>query len=130
MVPIVILTTFIYIMWVCTCSRWCCIAGPSEVQEYCNSETFEASCAEGMVIVMQSALYGRMRLRRCVQTDFGFVGCSSDVLHLMDRRCSGQRTCSVRVADAMFEDASVCNVEFKSHLEAVYSCMPGNIHQL
>ena len=29
---------------------------------------------------METALYGRMRLGRCVKTDFGFVGCYTDVL--------------------------------------------------
>ncbi|ELU17324.1 hypothetical protein CAPTEDRAFT_219553 [Capitella teleta] len=95
----------------------------AQVKEYCNSETFKANCQEGQVIMMNTALYGRMRIGQCSKTDFGYIGCSSDVLHLMDRRCSGRRTCSVRVADSMFDEISVCNAEFKSYLEASFSCV-------
>lgn len=96
-----------------------------KVKDYCNSETFRASCPDGSVVLMATASYGRMRLGRCASTDFGYIGCSSDVLHLMDRSCSGRQSCSVRVADPMFEEVGVCNKEFKSYLEASYSCIPG-----
>ncbi len=37
------------------------------VQEFCQLETFSASCGQDEVIVMQYARYGRMRLGRCVK---------------------------------------------------------------
>ena len=37
------------------------------VREFCQLETFSASCASDEVILMQYARYGRMRLGRCVK---------------------------------------------------------------
>lgn len=45
------------------------------VRDFCETETFNASCRQGEVIVMKSALYGRMRLGRCVRKDLGYIGC-------------------------------------------------------
>ena len=59
------------------------------------------------------------------QTDFGFVGCSSDVLHLADKRCSGRHSCIINVPDALFENTKPCNEEFKFYLEATYTCRKG-----
>ncbi len=51
-----------------------------DVQEVCHNEVFRATCADNEVIVIESAFYGRMRIGRCVKTDFGFIGCFQDVL--------------------------------------------------
>ena len=98
-----------------------------ESNEYCITEVFKAECPENHVIVMRRSRYGRMRIGRCVRTDFGFVGCQADVLHVTDSRCSGRRRCSVRVADSLFEQTTVsgCNAELKFYLEASYDCVPG-----
>ena len=48
-------------------------------------EVFQASCDEGEVIYIHNALYGRMRFGRCVDRDFGYVGCKTDVLHICDK---------------------------------------------
>src|SRR5277367_583138 len=98
--------------------------------EYCLTEQFQAICPTGQdhVIMMTSALYGRMRIGRCVKTDFGFVGCQADVLHVTDLRCSGRRKCSFLVPDPLFEKTKGgCNEEFKSYLEAAYICIPGKL---
>ena len=47
---------------------------------------FKADCGPNEVIILETALYGRMRLGRCVKTDFGFVGCYTDVLKLTEAR--------------------------------------------
>ncbi len=39
-------------------------------------------CADDEVVIIQEAFYGRMDLGRCVTTDFGFIGCKSDVLNV------------------------------------------------
>ena len=46
-------------------------------KEYCEMETFTAKCWENEVIMMQSALYGRMKIGKCVKLDFGFMGCKA-----------------------------------------------------
>ena len=90
-------------------------------------ETMQAKCEDNSVILLRYARYGRMRLGRCVKTDFGFVGCSEDVLPVADGRCSGRRSCVIRVPDPIFENTRPCNEEFKSYLEAHYDCIPGNV---
>ena len=57
----------------------------SDVQEFCQNEAFSAKCSNNEVIIMEKALYGRMRLGRCVKTDFGFVGCYTDVLKVSQK---------------------------------------------
>ena len=93
--------------------------------DYCDTETFRADCARDEVIVMRSALYGRMALGRCVETEMGHIGCHRDVLTPVDRRCSGRRRCELRIPDAELESTRPCLRELKSYLEAAYSCVPG-----
>ncbi len=57
------------------------------LREYCNWETFSAKCeAEGQVVLMTSAMYGRMRVGRCVQHSFDIegnphkLGCAEDII--------------------------------------------------
>ena len=38
-----------------------------------------------------------MESGRCISGKYGNLGCESDVLSWMDRRCSGKTTCEVRV---------------------------------
>ena len=42
-----------------------------ESTEYCSTEAFKAKCADGEVIVMTHALYGRMKVGKCVKVDLG-----------------------------------------------------------
>lgn len=77
--------------------------------------------------MMKHAKYGRMRLGRCVVADLGYVGCTTDVLHLADRRCSGRRKCKINIPDEGFDRMSTCLTELKSYLEASYTCVKGNI---
>ena len=52
-------------------------------QDFCNWETFDASCATGNVIMMTSALYGRMKMGRCIHAMSNHnLGCSEDILRL------------------------------------------------
>ena len=109
-----------------------------QYQEYCViKEQFEASCLKNEVIVMTSAIYGRMRMGRCLEDEGGdhfrrnmddpkFLGCSEDVLHLMDQKCSGKNQCEVRITfDKDFENIKPCHVALKLYLEAAYTCVPG-----
>ena len=100
------------------------ISGP---REFCETETFRASCPEDKVIVMQRALYGRMRLGRCVKKDLGYIGCQADVLPLADRRCSGHNTCEIRLPDSMLDTTKPCLEELKTYFEASFACLNGKI---
>jgi len=96
--------------------------------EFCELQTLNASCRHGdEVVVMETASYGRMRLGRCVVADLGFVGCSSDVLPVLDARCSGRRHCAVRIPDHDLVATKPCFTELKSYLEASYRCQKGQL---
>ena len=60
------------------------------IDHYCEGEVFAPICDENKVILMKEARYGRMKLGRCVQTDYGHIGCASNVLRIMDSLCSGR----------------------------------------
>ena len=46
-------------------------------EEYCSGETFSANCERNEVVVIKDANYGRMRMGRCVKTDFGKIKSSN-----------------------------------------------------
>ena len=100
--------------------------------EFCELQTLNASCRHrDEVVVMETAQYGRMRLGSCVVADLGFVGCSRDVLSILDARCSGRRQCTMRVPD---QDLAIrpqpCLTELKSYLETSYRCQKGQLRRL
>lgn len=43
--------------------------------DYCDTEVFRAECSDGEVIIMRKALYGRLKIGRCVEIDLGYIGC-------------------------------------------------------
>ena len=99
-----------------------------QTDEYCETELFEASCGQGHVILITRSLYGRMKVGRCIDRDYGYVGCSTDVLHLTDRACSGRRNCVVPVPNSEFRRVAreTCPRDLKPYLEASYTCVRGN----
>ena len=112
---------------------------PGEAQEYCLTETFRPTCLKNEAIVMTSAIYGRMRIGRClanegrdvldiIRSNSRYVGCSVDVLHIMDRRCSGKQQCEVRpIDDQDLQKEQPCPEGWKNviYLEAKYRCISG-----
>ncbi len=61
-------------------------ADSGAAQELCNWETFSAQCSNNQVIIMMSALYGRMKHGRCIREGFDKhgnpdpIGCSENIL--------------------------------------------------
>ena len=92
-------------------------------REYCERESFRADCADDEAILMTSAIYGRMRMGRCVKTDYGSLGCTSDVLANVDRLCSGRQHCEFRTS--VLQDAKHCPNDLINYLEASYRCVKG-----
>ena len=100
------------------------VTGPSD---YCDHEQFQAKCDNKETILMQSAQFGRMRVGRCIDIDYR-IGCSMDVVPIMDGFCSGQSACEVhvghpRLLSAKFA-ANVCK-SLLAYLSASYSCLKG-----
>jgi len=105
--------------------------GCIDPREICDAETFQPVCADGEVVIMTEARYGRMAIGRCVRTDYGYVGCWVNVLGYMDSACSGRRSCELRIPDqglknAIAASSNRCPREFKTYLNASYDCYEGN----
>jgi len=76
-------------------------------------------------VLVQRARYGRMNLSKCVRENFGYIGCSNDVIDIVDSHCSGRRTCSLRVLDENFMNMKPCHEDLKLYLSVQYSCVEG-----
>jgi len=94
------------------------------MREYCQFESFNVTCPENSVILLKTASYGRMRVGHCVQKQYEGPNqpCKADVLHYLDPRCSGRRSCDVPIPE-LEKIASPCPTDLKSYLEASYECV-------
>ena len=90
----------------------------------CQEETFRPQCDDHQVVYVQQAQYGRMRMSRCLIKDFGYQGCSRNVLPLVEAQCSGRRTCSLKVLDETFS-VDPCHIGLRSYLEIQFTCING-----
>ena len=95
------------------------------LREYCQWESFNVTCAEDEVILIKSARYGRMQLGRCVSKNYGYVGCSVDMLQHVDAMCSGRRSCKFAVPTDTMRTRRPCPKDFSSYLDASYICLKG-----
>lgn len=92
-------------------------------EEYWPGESFTPKCRENEVITMQSAVYSRMKMGRCIEFDIGYG--STNVLFWMDNKCSGKSECEVRIPDVDLNEHVSCSKELTPYLEAEYKCIPG-----
>ena len=84
---------------------------------------------------MKSAIYGRMKIGRCIPqepetseaslNDGRFLGCSKNILTLADSKCSGRLECDIRSVDLELETSTNCYSSLKLYLEASYECVKG-----
>jgi len=93
-------------------------------EQYCQFETFNVTCPPGQVIVINEAQYGRLRIGRCVSRDYGFLGCTADVIDVLDRSCSGRRRCQLPVPHVR-QLVQPCPKDLTSYLEVSYHCETG-----
>ena len=98
--------------------------------EYCELDVFQPKCARNEIILMKSAFYGRMSLGRCIKQNFGYMGCTADVLPIMDGFCSGRHTCSVNANDRSLVSAKagVCPTDVAGYLAPSYTCVKSMSH--
>ena len=97
----------------------------SDMLEYCQFETFNATCPSDQVIIMTSAKYGRMNLGRCVKHNYGYTGCNHDVTSEVDKRCSGRQWCSIAVPDESLHSLAPCPSGLSAYFSASYTCLDG-----
>jgi len=97
--------------------------------EYCLEQQLDTKCGSDEIIVVDNAQYGRMRINRCVHTDYGYIGCGTDVTDVLVGTCSGRHRCRVVNIEALFAAWRVCPIDLKSYLQVNFSCIKGmNIH--
>ena len=65
-------------MYVFQCALWSHFSHSSslslyllDTEEYCIDETFAGSCEENEVIFMETAVYGRLQIGKCIEEDMG-----------------------------------------------------------
>jgi len=106
------------------------------LQETCQLEMMKGRCHwRSEVIVMTSARWGRMETGRCLEIhskvlsvlghDPLFLGCSEDVLHVLDQKCSGRSSCDVRIPDPTLDEIKPCYPDQTRYLETSYTCVKG-----
>jgi len=95
--------------------------------EFCQWDTFNASCRSDQVVVVTSAMYGRMQAGRCASRSYGAVGCSVDVLSYLSATCSGRQSCQLVVPDQHLREMRPCPIDFAAYLEAGYKCVKGHL---
>jgi len=75
---------------------------------------------------MEEAQYGRLQVGRCMTRDYGYLGCSANVIDLLDKACSGQRWCQYSVP-RLRELVQPCPKDLTAYLEAKYRCITGKL---
>ena len=76
-------------------------------------------------MLIKSAKYGRMQIGRCVSKNYGYVGCSVDMLNHVDSMCSGRRSCKFTIPTETMKKRRPCPKDFSSYLDASYVCLKG-----
>ena len=73
---------------------------------------------------MKEAFYGRMRIGKCVNHDMGYLGCETDILNILDGKCSNKQFCDFVVVLELNFDQGIANPckDLARYLEADYSC--------
>jgi Galactose binding lectin domain len=103
--------------------------------EYCQHETMTIKCRwKSEVIVMTSARWGRMQTGRCLNIhpnfltlngqDPLFLGCSEDVIPIVDQQCSGHSECDFRIQEQL-SSVTPCYPDLARYLEASHTCVRG-----
>ena len=123
--------TAIHLLLTCLARACVHVCRSTAAQDYCQWDTFEASCGRrDELVVMRTAVYGRMTSGRCIERDYGYVGCQTDVLLHADLSCSGRRQCSLNIPYQPFGVAHPCPRDLTLFLRASFECVKGNNNKL
>lgn len=86
---------------------------------------FQPQCLQHQVVVIESARYGHIELGRCVDADFGHLGCVHDELKYLDQQCSGKPSCSITVTNSIMGNDLPCAAALARYLESSFACQLG-----
>jgi len=108
-------------------SLWC-ICATAATTEVCDGERLNASCTSGTVLMIENAVYGRMRAGGKCEISAALIGCSTDATPYVERQCAGRRRCQMEVSRDIRQWASAnegCPSDQIGYLRVSYYCLPG-----
>ena len=85
----------------------------------CENEVILIKCAQGQVINIQKANYGRTNTNICRFPSFNTNKCLSDKTVLLQNKCNSLNTCELTVSKNTFGDPCPA---YSKYLEVQYSC--------
>ena len=98
----------------------------SVTTEVCIAENYRIACSSDEVIMMTSAEYGHMTVGRCIAEEDQYLGCSNDVLPVLDKWCSGLRECSFAIPHEEVEKLNKNCLKFLiKYLQLKHTCIKG-----
>ena len=102
-------------------------------EEFCIYDTFKTHCEQNEVVFIEEAVYGREKYGKCILIEDepdefirqrkGFIGCFSDVKHIIEPRCAGRQSCELIVSKIQVE--TNCSKSLLKYLNVDYSCLRG-----
>ena len=102
-------------------------------EEFCIYDTFKTHCNQNELVFIESAIYGRQKYGKCLSVEGeseaflrerkGFIGCFSDVEHIIEPRCAGRQSCELSVAKIQVE--TNCSKYLLKYLDVDYLCFRG-----
>ena len=97
-------------------------------EEICLNKAFRPSCQSNEVILMETALYGRMQIGQCVKNNHGHIGCHNDAMASFDAACSGKQSCDVEITNDLWRDVTgACMAAIAGYADVTYSCKEGKV---
>ncbi len=120
------------VLIICDCAFVALLHIAATMTEVCANkfEPLDISCGGAEVIVTTSAWFGRMRFNKCFDSEPGDMGCKTDVLHLVDKWCSGRRECHQQVPNREIMTENQCSTDYGLYLEVDYTCVSGILYYI
>ena len=91
--------------------------------QFCDYESFQATCGNGELLQILNATYGHMEIGKCIVIDIGLLGCQADVTDILRTECGGKLECSLFVGDEKLRSTAPCNPGIALYLQASYACV-------
>ncbi|OAF70216.1 hypothetical protein A3Q56_02003 [Intoshia linei] len=88
---------------------------------YCKWDSFIPKCLGNDIIIIQSALYGRMSVGKCL-TSYYQIGCYANVQDYLDFVCTGKTNCSLTIPNKYLDFMHSCRRDLSSYLTVTYQC--------
>ena len=115
---VIMLVSALWVFIAIACIQQCM----SLAENFCRFEKFAPTCMQDAVVLIQDARYGRMQYNRCIERDYGYVGCQVNVSAILDARCSGKQSCSMLIPDPDLDTLNPCPRDLSRYLQVDYIC--------